>query len=222
MVGAWRFQTPGRFLAVKQGVISRDNKLKSAVMWMSLMSDCYWWCLVSQRIEEQKLYPPITYYCTGLLILDHSYLVGNLTNPKIAETKALEPIKSWHFCISNFRTCWFPNDIWVVQDWGHSPIIGDRRVQPCSEFHNFRHGSKAISSNASSGSTGQFLGGDDRNFLKEGVETYQMAPMSPLQIYSWLCTRLVLPPAGPTCTSWTRSASVHNRCSSNCEQPHVV
>jgi hypothetical protein len=32
MVGAWRFQTPGRFLAVKQGVISRDNKLKSAVM----------------------------------------------------------------------------------------------------------------------------------------------------------------------------------------------
>jgi hypothetical protein len=58
---------------VKQGVISRNNKLKSAVMWMSLMSECYWWCLVSQRIEEQKLYPPITYYCTGLLILDHSY-----------------------------------------------------------------------------------------------------------------------------------------------------
>ncbi len=40
------------------------------------------------------LCPPITYYWTGLLILDHSYLVGNLTNSKIAETKALEPIKS--------------------------------------------------------------------------------------------------------------------------------
>ncbi len=39
------------------------------------------------------------------LILDDSYLVGNLTNAKIAETKALEPLKSWHFCISNFRTC---------------------------------------------------------------------------------------------------------------------
>jgi hypothetical protein len=26
--------------------------------------------------------------------LDHSYLVGNLTNSKIAETKALEPLKS--------------------------------------------------------------------------------------------------------------------------------
>ncbi len=49
-------------------------------------------------------YPPITYYWTGLLILNHSYLVGNLTNWKIAETKAVEPLKSWHFCISNFQT----------------------------------------------------------------------------------------------------------------------
>ncbi len=48
-------------------------------------------------------YPPITYYWTVPLILDHSYLVGNLTNSKIAETNALEPLKSWHFCISNFR-----------------------------------------------------------------------------------------------------------------------
>jgi hypothetical protein len=41
-------------------------------------------------------------------VLDHSYLVGNLTNSKIAETKALEPLKSRHFCISYFRICWFP------------------------------------------------------------------------------------------------------------------
>ncbi len=40
------------------------------------------------------LIPPITYYWTGLLILDNSYLVGNLTNSKISETKALEPLKS--------------------------------------------------------------------------------------------------------------------------------
>jgi hypothetical protein len=39
-------------------------------------------------------YPTITYYWTVPLILDHSYLVGNLTNSKIAETKALEPLKS--------------------------------------------------------------------------------------------------------------------------------
>jgi hypothetical protein len=45
------------------------------------------------RLPPEK-YPPITYYWTGLLILDHSYLVGNLTNSKIAETKALEPLKS--------------------------------------------------------------------------------------------------------------------------------
>jgi hypothetical protein len=41
-----------------------------------------------------KEYPPITYYWTGFLILDHSYLVGNFTNSEIAETKALEPLKS--------------------------------------------------------------------------------------------------------------------------------
>jgi hypothetical protein len=38
--------------------------------------------------------PTITYYWTVPLISDHSYLVGNLTNSKIAETKALEPLKS--------------------------------------------------------------------------------------------------------------------------------
>ncbi len=61
-------------------------------------------------------YPPITYYWTGLLISDHSDIVGNLTNSKIAETKSLEPLKSWHLSISNFWICSFPNDIWVVQD----------------------------------------------------------------------------------------------------------
>jgi hypothetical protein len=39
-------------------------------------------------------YPQITYYWTSLLILGPSYLVGNLTNSKVAETKALEPLKS--------------------------------------------------------------------------------------------------------------------------------
>ncbi len=31
--------------------------------------------------------PPITYYWTVPLILDHSYLVGRLTSLKIADTK---------------------------------------------------------------------------------------------------------------------------------------
>ncbi len=64
----------------------------------------------------QSYIPPMAYYWTGLQILDHSCLVGNLTNSKIAETKALEPLKPWHFCISNFRICWFLNETWVVQD----------------------------------------------------------------------------------------------------------
>jgi hypothetical protein len=28
-----------------------------------------------------------------------------LTNSKIAERKALEPLKSWHLCNSKFQTC---------------------------------------------------------------------------------------------------------------------
>jgi hypothetical protein len=39
-------------------------------------------------------YLPIIYYWTGLLMLDHSCLVGNLTSSKIAETIALELPKS--------------------------------------------------------------------------------------------------------------------------------
>jgi hypothetical protein len=48
------------------------------------------------HVENRDLhrYPTITYYWTVSLILDHSYLVGNLTHSKIAETKALEPLKS--------------------------------------------------------------------------------------------------------------------------------
>ncbi len=56
-------------------------------------------------VQNAPQYPAITYYnCTVHRILDHSNLVGNLTNSKIAETKALKPLKSWHFCISNFRS----------------------------------------------------------------------------------------------------------------------
>ncbi len=33
------------------------------------------------------IYPPITYYSTLTLTLDHSYLVGKLTSSKIADTK---------------------------------------------------------------------------------------------------------------------------------------
>ncbi len=55
--------------------------------------------------QRFAMYPPITYYRTGLLILDNEYLVGNLTDSKIAETKASEPLKSLHFCVRNFWAC---------------------------------------------------------------------------------------------------------------------
>ncbi len=93
-----------------------------------------WLARPTSKMVESKLlmkwrplsrYPTITYYSTLSLILDHSYLV---TNSKIAETKTLEHLKSWHFCISNFHTRLFPNEVWVVQDYGHCSIIGDRKV----------------------------------------------------------------------------------------------
>ncbi len=46
------------------------------------------------NLDVSNVVPPITYSCTGLLILDNSYLVGKLTNSIIAETKALVPLKS--------------------------------------------------------------------------------------------------------------------------------
>jgi hypothetical protein len=52
--------------------------------------------------------PPITYYWTGLLKLEHSYLVGNLTNSKIAETKALEPLNPDTFVSGIFKLVHFP------------------------------------------------------------------------------------------------------------------
>ncbi len=45
---------------------------------MSVSFSCYLIVLI---------YPPITYYWTVPLILDHSYLVGKLTSSKIADTK---------------------------------------------------------------------------------------------------------------------------------------
>ncbi len=39
------------------------------------------------------MYPSITYSWTVPLILDHSYLVGNLTNSKIAEKKSFRTSK---------------------------------------------------------------------------------------------------------------------------------
>jgi hypothetical protein len=82
---------------VTSAVFGRTSSRR--IGWSGRESHWKWSC------KTRSHFPPITYYWTGFLILDHSYLVGNLTNSKIAETKALESLKSWHFCISNFWTC---------------------------------------------------------------------------------------------------------------------
>jgi hypothetical protein len=44
--------------------------------------------------QKSHMIPPDHLFLDRSQILDHSILVGNLTHPKIAETKALEPLKS--------------------------------------------------------------------------------------------------------------------------------
>jgi hypothetical protein len=84
----------------ERGSQGRSNVTKSVILSFCRHFYSLWtrWTLFSTTNA-------ITYYWTGLLILNHSYLGGNLTNSKTAETEALEPPKSWHFCISNIRTC---------------------------------------------------------------------------------------------------------------------
>jgi hypothetical protein len=57
--------------------------------------------------SKSVYYPTITYYWTVPIILDHSYLVGNLTHSKIAETKAFEPLK-FTFVSAIFELVDFP------------------------------------------------------------------------------------------------------------------
>jgi hypothetical protein len=60
----------------------------------SLVCEFYRPCVVSGeknlKIKASYKIPPIAYYWTRFLIMDHAYLVGNLTDSKIAGTKALE------------------------------------------------------------------------------------------------------------------------------------
>ncbi len=68
-------------------------------------------------LRYQYICPPITYYWTGVLILDHSYLVENLTiNSKIAETKALEPSMPGTFVSAIFKLVNYVNSkvIWEI------------------------------------------------------------------------------------------------------------
>jgi hypothetical protein len=99
----------------RNGVSNSNRKKKEQSKWNNQLLCIGQHLIASKAAMKETMahttwlkidkYSPITYYWTVSLILDHSYLVGNSTNPKIVETKALEPLKSWHFCFSNFRTC---------------------------------------------------------------------------------------------------------------------
>ncbi len=79
------------FYWTKKSIVNPERKYHGMDCGLTWVQVCF-----RNFLRDDYNYPPITYYWTGLLILDHSYLVGNLTISKIAETKALEPLKSWH------------------------------------------------------------------------------------------------------------------------------
>jgi hypothetical protein len=73
------FRTSGQKLLTE--VVKTNVDFKEEELWF--------WVLKPQGGEPFQ-YPMITYSWTVPLILDHSYLVGNLTNTKIPETKDLD------------------------------------------------------------------------------------------------------------------------------------
>jgi hypothetical protein len=64
-------------------------------------------------------YPPITYYWTVPLILDHSYLVEK-SRSKIADTKVQDFTDSKAFVSAIFEFVKFP----TRYEWSNTPILG--------------------------------------------------------------------------------------------------
>ncbi len=105
LFGNLPFIVPKTPLSQKRCQLDDKKKRYQRTEWRNRLGNVGNKYSFGERANPNTLPSDHTYYCTGLLILDHSYLVGNLTNSKIAGTKASEPLKSWHFCMSNFRTC---------------------------------------------------------------------------------------------------------------------
>jgi hypothetical protein len=73
------------------------RKEKEGKKWKKL------WEYEFDDIKKHFKLPPITYYWTVPLILDHSYRVGKLTISKIADAIVSRFQRFQSFCFSNFR-----------------------------------------------------------------------------------------------------------------------
>ncbi len=63
-----------------------------------------------------KKYPPVTYYWTVPLILDHSYLVGEINKFENCWYKSVTISEVLKLLFQQFWICQVPNEIWVVQN----------------------------------------------------------------------------------------------------------
>ncbi len=68
----------------RQVPLLKEPSLLSVFVHPSILCDDAYFVYVSRKPVK---YPPITYYWTVPVILDHSWLVGKSTSSKIADTK---------------------------------------------------------------------------------------------------------------------------------------
>jgi hypothetical protein len=84
-------------------------------------------------------------------------------------------IKSWKEILSGWARCQKANGvIYFTRKWRAETL------QPGLEFDIFKPRLRSGIFKCISWLNGPYFGGDDQSFLKEGVKTYQMAPISPL------------------------------------------
>jgi hypothetical protein len=112
----------------------------------------------------------------GMAVSYHKYLPSS-------ETRINAGIRGWKRYLSEWTCCQeSAGGICFTNKWGAASL------QP-STFSN--HCSNSAYSNASPDLTVRFFFvGEHRDFLKEGVKTYRMAPMSPLDSPTFFCLHI--------------------------------
>jgi hypothetical protein len=99
-----------------------------------------------------------------------------------SETGVNSGIRSWKKHLSDWARCQKAiGGIYFTKKWRAETL------QRGLEFDNFKPRLKSGIFKCISWLNGSSLGGNDLGFLKEGVKTYQMAPMSPLNSQLFLC-----------------------------------
>ncbi len=119
---------------------------------------------IDYRCEDGRF--PVSASCVTILIPDSLWS---------RETMVYFGIKSWKKHLSDWARCQKAvGGIYFTNKWRAETL------QPGLGFHNFKPRLQSSIFKCISWLNGSFFGGDDWGISKEGVKTYLMAPMSPL------------------------------------------